>query len=209
MRTLALIPARGGSKGIPHKNIAPLAGRPLIAWTIEAALEAKRADRVEAIDFSEADGSSNRVAPLAASEWLAKGSSAMRRGRKDVGLAHFRKAIALEPQNRQIPISAAVSALRHNHPEVAVTLLEPSQDAFADSAVARRILGMAYYRLGDYESSQVALQQALSLDKSSALSYFLMGCTLVKLGQPAVAEIHFRQARTLDPRYALGRQSAG
>jgi CMP-N,N'-diacetyllegionaminic acid synthase len=32
-----VIPARGGSKGIPRKNLAPLAGRPLIAYTIEAA----------------------------------------------------------------------------------------------------------------------------------------------------------------------------
>lgn len=36
-KVLALIPARGGSKGIPGKNIADLAGKPLIAWTIEAA----------------------------------------------------------------------------------------------------------------------------------------------------------------------------
>lgn len=34
---LALIPARGGSKGVPRKNILPVGGRPLIAWTIEAA----------------------------------------------------------------------------------------------------------------------------------------------------------------------------
>ncbi|HWL03553.1 MAG TPA: acylneuraminate cytidylyltransferase family protein [Xanthobacteraceae bacterium] len=40
MNILALIPARGGSKGIPRKNIAPLAGRPLIAWTIADALAA-------------------------------------------------------------------------------------------------------------------------------------------------------------------------
>jgi len=39
LKILALIPARGGSKGIPHKNIAPLAGRPLIAWSIDAALQ--------------------------------------------------------------------------------------------------------------------------------------------------------------------------
>ncbi|MET3105555.1 CMP-N,N'-diacetyllegionaminic acid synthase [Oxalobacteraceae bacterium GrIS 2.11] len=38
MKILALIPARGGSKGIPRKNIRTLAGKPLIAWTIEAAL---------------------------------------------------------------------------------------------------------------------------------------------------------------------------
>jgi len=36
-QVLGLIPARGGSKGIPHKNIVPLGGKPLIAWTIEAA----------------------------------------------------------------------------------------------------------------------------------------------------------------------------
>ena len=35
---LVVIPARGGSKRLPGKNILPLAGKPLIAWTIEAAL---------------------------------------------------------------------------------------------------------------------------------------------------------------------------
>jgi CMP-N,N'-diacetyllegionaminic acid synthase len=34
---LTLIPARGGSKGVPRKNILPLCGKPLIAWSIEAA----------------------------------------------------------------------------------------------------------------------------------------------------------------------------
>ncbi|OGV48055.1 MAG: hypothetical protein A2X49_02045 [Lentisphaerae bacterium GWF2_52_8] len=43
---LAIIPARGGSKGLPRKNLAPLAGKPLIAWTIEAALESKSVSRV-------------------------------------------------------------------------------------------------------------------------------------------------------------------
>lgn len=46
MRLLAVIPARGGSKGIPRKNLHPLAGKPLIAWTIEAALAAKSLYRV-------------------------------------------------------------------------------------------------------------------------------------------------------------------
>ena len=39
MNTLGLIPARGGSKGIPRKNIKMIAGKPLIIWTIEAALQ--------------------------------------------------------------------------------------------------------------------------------------------------------------------------
>lgn len=43
---LGLIPARGGSKGLPRKNIIPLLGKPLIAWTIEQALASKYLDRV-------------------------------------------------------------------------------------------------------------------------------------------------------------------
>jgi len=41
---LGVIPARGGSKGIPLKNISPLLGRPLISYTIEAARRAKGMD---------------------------------------------------------------------------------------------------------------------------------------------------------------------
>ncbi len=43
---LALIPARGGSKGVPRKNVKILAGKPLIAWTIETALRASCINRV-------------------------------------------------------------------------------------------------------------------------------------------------------------------
>ena len=43
---LALIPARGGSKGIPHKNIRSFAGYPLLAWSIAAGLQAKSVSRV-------------------------------------------------------------------------------------------------------------------------------------------------------------------
>lgn len=45
-KVLAIIPARGGSKGIPRKNIKPLAGKPLIAWTIEEAKKSKYIDRL-------------------------------------------------------------------------------------------------------------------------------------------------------------------
>ena len=40
-RILSIIPARAGSKRLPRKNMADLAGRPLIAWTIEASLNSK------------------------------------------------------------------------------------------------------------------------------------------------------------------------
>lgn len=45
-RILGLIPARGGSKGVPRKNLKALGGRPLIAWTIEGALAARSLDAV-------------------------------------------------------------------------------------------------------------------------------------------------------------------
>ena len=38
---LSIIAARGGSKGLPRKNVIDLAGKPLIAWTIEASLKSK------------------------------------------------------------------------------------------------------------------------------------------------------------------------
>ena len=43
---LAIIPARGGSKGVPRKNIRLVAGKPLIAWTIESAQESCFIDRL-------------------------------------------------------------------------------------------------------------------------------------------------------------------
>lgn len=43
---LAIIPARGGSKGVPRKNIREIAGKPLIAWTIEAAKKSNYIDRL-------------------------------------------------------------------------------------------------------------------------------------------------------------------
>ncbi len=40
-RFLVIIPARGGSKGIPRKNLRPLAGKPLITWTLDAVRQAE------------------------------------------------------------------------------------------------------------------------------------------------------------------------
>lgn len=45
-RILALIPARGGSRRIPGKNTVPLCGKPLIAYTLEAARQSKHLDKV-------------------------------------------------------------------------------------------------------------------------------------------------------------------
>ncbi len=43
---IALITARGGSKGLPRKNILPLGGIPLIGWTINAAKQSQSINRI-------------------------------------------------------------------------------------------------------------------------------------------------------------------
>ena len=45
-KMLAIIPARSGSKGLPGKNIKLLGGKPMIAWTIEAAIQSEKFSRV-------------------------------------------------------------------------------------------------------------------------------------------------------------------
>jgi N-acylneuraminate cytidylyltransferase/CMP-N,N'-diacetyllegionaminic acid synthase len=50
---IAIIPARGGSKGLPGKNIKPLCGKPLLAWSIEAGLGSQYIDEVMVTTDSE------------------------------------------------------------------------------------------------------------------------------------------------------------
>lgn len=54
-KRIGLIPARGGSKGIPHKNIYDLNGKPLIAYSIEAGLRAKDAGYLDRVVVSTDD----------------------------------------------------------------------------------------------------------------------------------------------------------
>ena len=55
MKVLAIIPARGGSKGVPRKNIIPICGKPLIGYTIESALEAVKMGVIDKLIVSTDD----------------------------------------------------------------------------------------------------------------------------------------------------------
>jgi N-acylneuraminate cytidylyltransferase len=59
--TIALIPARGGSKGVPGKNLAVLGGKPLIAWTVEAARRAAAIDEIFVSTDDQAIGEAARA----------------------------------------------------------------------------------------------------------------------------------------------------
>ena len=69
-RVLAIIPARGGSKRLPNKNLLELAGKPLVAWSIEAALASGvcsdvivTSDSRDVLDLAEAFGAKARERP--------------------------------------------------------------------------------------------------------------------------------------------------
>jgi CMP-N,N'-diacetyllegionaminic acid synthase len=82
LKALAVVPARGGSKGIFRKNLCGLAGKPLIVWTILAAREACRLERIvvstddsEIADVSRAAGAE---VPFLRPEALAQDETPMR-----------------------------------------------------------------------------------------------------------------------------------
>ncbi len=71
MEILSIIPARGGSKRIPHKNLRLLAGKPLIQWTIEQAKGSKYITRVV---VSTDDGETSQIAQRAGAEVILRPS---------------------------------------------------------------------------------------------------------------------------------------
>lgn len=79
MKAVACIFARGGSKGLPGKNIRNFGGKPLIAWSIQQALEVARIDRVIVSTDSEEIASIARMygaeVPFIRPEWLSQDDS--------------------------------------------------------------------------------------------------------------------------------------
>jgi tetratricopeptide (TPR) repeat protein len=115
------------------------------------------------------------------------------------------RAVRTASDNPQIPISAAVIALQHAQPQLAIELLQEGQRAFPRCAGIHQSLALAFYRIGNYEASQVAARQALSLDNTSPLTYFLLGSTAARLGSTDEAQRYLEQACRMDPRYGVTR----
>ncbi|MGD0383813.1 MAG: tetratricopeptide repeat protein [Thermoguttaceae bacterium] len=203
----AIIPAAYSATSDSDKNVpssTPAIRQPPAETSSPATPTSETPDKAKK-NAGFADSYAHAESTVSAEEFLSEGQRALSDGAIDAARIAFHKAASCQPNNPQITVVSAGAALRTNHPELAVELLAPAARHFSKSAAIFRMLGVAYYRLGDFQSSQVALQQALSLDKSSALSYFLMGCTLAKLGQAEPAEAHFQQAKALDPRYTVRR----
>jgi tetratricopeptide (TPR) repeat protein len=134
-----------------------------------------------------------------AQRWLRKASAALDVANVSEARHCMQQALAAEPDSRQLAVSAAVLSLRYNQPDLALELAQSALPRFNDDAALHRIIGLAQYRRGDLASSQLALQQALSLDNGHPLTYFLLGHTMQKLGAADTAEWCFAQARRTNP----------
>lgn len=102
---LAIVPARGGSKGLPRKNLALLAGRPLLAWTVDAARKARGINRC--IVSSDDD----KILDCA----RACGAETLRRSVTTAGDLASSESVVAE----------VLAALRHYAPDI-VVLLQPT-----------------------------------------------------------------------------------
>lgn len=104
-KTLAVIAARGGSKGIPHKNLLELCGKPLIAWTVEQARAAQgvgvvavSSDSDQILAAAEAAGAVGVRRPDDISGDLASSESAWLHALEavDARLGRFERIVALQ-----------------------------------------------------------------------------------------------------------------
>jgi predicted Zn-dependent protease len=109
----------------------------------------------------------------------------------------------IDPQLLQSPLQRAVAALAKGDTEAAIEAATRGLARTPDQAAPLyRVLGAAHYRRGEYQVAQTALAQALSLDKSDALAYFLMGSTLAKQNEHEAAAKYLAEAARLDVRFA-------
>ncbi len=144
-----------------------------------------------------------KTAPAATS--LERLFQAHQDGNGEVVIAELDVAMFREPDNLQIPLVVGKYLLQRGSTSGLQLPLQSAIRRFPEQASLYRLLGAVEASENDYESSQVALQQALSLDKSNALAYFLMGRTLSELGREDEAKQHFARATQLDPRFAQRR----
>jgi CMP-N,N'-diacetyllegionaminic acid synthase len=101
---IAVIPARGGSKGLPRKNVRLLGGKPLIAWSIEAALGARHIARTcvstedaEIADVARRAGAEVVMRPDRLAQDHVQNNDVVRHVLETVGVDRYRHLALLQP----------------------------------------------------------------------------------------------------------------
>ena len=103
MHTVAIIPARGGSKGLENKNIYPVAGKPLLAWTI---LQALASTSIERVFVTTDDSVIAKVAKEYGAEVIVRPAELS--GDKATSESAILHAVGVIEQDYQIPIDVIV-----------------------------------------------------------------------------------------------------
>ena len=151
MKTIGLIPARGGSKGIPGKNIKPIAGKPLIAWTIEAALRSALLDAVvvstDDAEIAAVAREAGAMVPFLRPAALAQDSTP--------GIDPVLHALGLLPEFAAVLLLQPTSPLRSTGDIDACLQLAKSRQALTVVSVSEPDTHPYWtYRLGDDQSLQ-------------------------------------------------------
>ena len=135
-KTLAVIAARGGSKGIPHKNLLDICGKPLIAWTVEQARAARGVDVVavssdsdKILQAAEAAGAVGVRRPDDISGDLASSESAWLNALDalDEKMGRFERVVALQatsPIREPSDIEQALSTFDREHLDSLLSVCE-------------------------------------------------------------------------------------
>jgi CMP-N-acetylneuraminic acid synthetase len=178
---LAVVPARGGSKRVPGKNLVLLGGKPLLLHTVEAALATKRINRVL---VSTDDAEIARVATAAGAEVPALRPAELARDKSPM-LGVIQNAIAMtEPDGRWVE---AVVLLQPTSPfrnasqiAAAIASYEASE---ADSVIAVHTAGehpyYAWRREGEVLVPFYSLQHQQTVRQALPAAYFETGAIFV------------------------------
>ena len=139
MRVVAVIPARGGSIGIPKKNLALLAGRPLIEWTIDAGLGAARVDRVlvtsddpQILAVASSCGAEILRRPTGLSTRTARSEPVLTHALEETGM-DTDVAVLLQPTSplrSAVDVDGALSLFDRGDIEAVISVSEPEKSPF-------------------------------------------------------------------------------
>lgn len=136
MKIYAIIPARGGSKGIQGKNIKLLAGKPLIAWTIE---EAKKVPEISRVIVNTDDNDIANTAAIYGAEVFLRPKSLAEDRTEDLPV--FRHHLRVLQNNHELPdmivdLRATAPLRRANRIQEGINLLKNAGKTGADSVRA-------------------------------------------------------------------------
>lgn len=152
MKTIGIIPARGGSKGIPRKNMAMCGGKPLIQWTIEAARASNLTHLVvtsednEILSFAEA----NKTHIVVRSERLASDTAKMTDVVRDALAAtdqEFDYALLLQPTS-PLRTTEDINAAIAMYPEEVTSVYESLALLWHEESGNRQARGSRLFQNG-------------------------------------------------------------